>query len=561
MRSPAQAIVWEVYAKNRWALLFAFGLIPFCALLRCFVPPGHELLNFVFVFSGIATFVSLVWVFSYTANDARGRFSGFPAWMYTLPSRTVTLVLRPMLLGCVLVLAAVVLWEFTITRCLGMSFELKYLCWHALLFVGTLFSVQALVWSLHRFRWIRVVALVVVIYAFLYVGLVGHTFNFHGGAVLWFAGVSFAIPLAVAGAIAGVARDRHGSWQGWTGKLLERLLDLIPRRTSAFASVARAQLWFEWRRKGIFLVLVFGGLMALSMCLFPLGAALYLRPVETLFHFSYPFLLMIIFGGVIGSAIAKSDMWSSELGIHPVVSTRPISTGALVFAKMKAAALVACVGWMLFIILLVPVIALHGRVYWWSDAAPYFWRDFPTSYPVFWNWLSNPVVAVALVGATWHTAVQSMAVALTADKRHIIRNAWQGMTVLALVIGVALWLFKDQSKVEIVFRFLPWLTVAIMAFKTWGTVAAFASAKALVSQRDFFVLAGLWMLVASLVLAAGFLAHVAHGMPAALLWLLVLWQFFPSGEIPACVVALARNRKKEGRRESAGVPFAPNPDC
>jgi hypothetical protein len=65
-----------------------------------------------------------------------------------------------------------------------------------------------------------------------------------------------------------------------------------------------------------------------------------------------------------------------------------------------------------------------------------------------------------------------------------------------------------------------------------------------VSRRDFFVLLGLWTLTALLVLAAGIFAHVTHGLPAALLWLLVLWQFFPSGEIPQCVVALTSNRHR-----------------
>ena len=220
--------------------------------------------------------------------------------MYTLPLRTSVLVLCPMLLGFVLTLVAVVAWEFTISRCWGAPFELKYIGWHALLFVGTLFSVQAVIWSLHRFRWIRVVALVAVIFVFLYVGLVGHVFKFSHGAVFWFAGVSLAIPLAVIGAIAGVERDRRGGWQGWTGKLLEWLLDLIPRRSGSFTSAAHAQLWFEWRRKGFFMVVVFGATMGLVTFTYPLSAALYLGPIETLFNFSGPFLVMLSMAGVIG---------------------------------------------------------------------------------------------------------------------------------------------------------------------------------------------------------------------------------------------------------------------
>src|SRR5436190_8128575 len=106
MRSPAQAITWEICRRNRWALLLAFGLIPFSALLRLMVGPGHEMINVLQVFSIVATFTSLVWAFSYTANDVRGSFSGFPSWMYTLPMSTSALVLCPMLFGAMLMLLA-----------------------------------------------------------------------------------------------------------------------------------------------------------------------------------------------------------------------------------------------------------------------------------------------------------------------------------------------------------------------------------------------------------------------------------------------------------------------
>ncbi len=544
MRSAAQAIVWEICAKNRWSLIFAFGLIPFCALLSFIAGPNHELVKTVHVFCVIATFVSIIWVCSYTANDSRGRFSGFPSWMYTLPLRTSALVLCPMLLGFVLTLAAVVAWEFTISRYWDAPFELKYIGWHALLFIGTLFSTQALIWSLHRFRWVRVAALVATMFAFLYVGLVGHISRFSHGAVFWFAGVFLAIPIAFAGAVAGVERDRRGRWQGWTGRLLEHLLDLIPRRGGVFASPARAQLWFEWRRKVLFLITVFGAVMALSMCLFPMGAALYLRPVETMFHFSYPFILMTIFGGAIGSTIAKSDPWSPELNVHPIIAARPLSTCALVFAKMKAAAAAIFLGWALFSILLVPVIALHGHIYSWSAEAANFWPDFPTNFPNFWRWVSNPIVVLALVVATWHTVIQSMAVALAGNKQRMVMSAWKGMLVLAIVVSMAVWLYKNRAWVDPFLRFVPWFTAVMMGLKFWGTVRAFVTVKRFVARRDFFVLLGLWVITALLVVAAGFFAHITQGMPAALLWMLVLWQFFPSGEIPQCVAALAGNRHR-----------------
>jgi hypothetical protein len=544
MRSPAQAIVWEICAKNRGWLLFAFGLIPFCALCEWFTPPGHESIGLLQALSSIATFVSLIWICSYTANDSRGHFSGFPSWMYTLPMRTSSLVIWPVLLGIVLMLVAAVAWEFTIATYWNRTVKGLDIAWHALLLVTTLVSTQALIWSLHRFRWIRAVALVAVMYGFLYVALVGPLWKFPRGEAVWFGGVSGAALIAIAGAIAGVTRDRRGEWQGWTGKLLEFVLDLVPRRSGAFVSPARAQLWFEWRRKGAFVAVAFGATMALFVFTYPLSAALYLGPIQTLVNFSGPFFGMILFAGVIGNTVAKADAWSPDLGVHPTVATRPLSTASLLFAKMKCAAAVTVLGWILFSILLAPVIAMSSRMNWTNGGALRFWQEFTLNYPKFWQWLTNPIVVVALMIATWHTMVQSMAVVLTGNRWRVVFSVGRGMIVIGIVIGCAMWLYKYPSWTGLTLQILPWFTATIMALKLFGAMAAFLKVRTLVSHQDFAVLIGQWALVAILVLAAGVFAHVSHGLPPALLWMLVLWQFFPAGEIPQCVIALTGNRHR-----------------
>lgn len=546
MHSPAQAIAWEICAKNRRALLVAFGLIPFCALGQRLIPPGREMAAMTHAFGAIVTFVSIIWVCSYTANDSRGRFSGFPSWMYTLPLRTSALVIYPMLLGIVLMVIAVVAWEFTIRTYWEIPIEPAHIGWHMLLAVGTLVSVQALIWSLHRFRWIRIVALVTVIYGFLYVTLVGHTWNFSGGMAVWCGGVSLAIPLAVIGAIGGVERDRRGAWQAWTGKLLEHLLDLIPHRRGRFPSPAHAQFWFEWRRKGFFLAAVFGVPLPLVIPLLPLPEALYLDPVETLINFSLPFVLLLIMAGAIGAAVAKSDAWSAELSVHPLVATKPLTTSALLFAKMKSAAAITGLGWVLFCVLSVPAIVWCNQADWPNEQARRFWPDFAINFPKLWAWLSNPVVIVAVITTTWHAMIRSMCVALTGSKRRIVVDMWKVITVITFVIATVVWLVKepDRTKVILFFRFLPLLTLILFGFKSWRTVSAFIAARRLVSRRDFFILVGLWSSVAVLVLAAAVLAHAAPGVPSAILWFFVALQYFPAGEIPACVVALTRNRHR-----------------
>lgn len=544
MRSPAQAIVWEICAKSRWALLLAFGLIPFCALCEWITPPGHESIGVLQGFSAVTTFTSVIWICSYTANDSRGSFAGFPSWMYTLPLRTSALVIWPMLLGAVLMLLAVVAWEITIAAYWNRPLQFVQISWRALLAVVTLLCVQTFIWSLHRFRWTRIVVLVATIYGFFYVAVVGPLWKFPGGASLWFGAVALAIPLTVAGAVAGVTRDRRGLWQGWTTKLLDRFLDWMPHRSGPFASAGRAQLWFEWRRRGNLAVTIFGGMMACCVFMYVLPGALYLNPVQTLFCFSGPFIAMIFAGGQFGTIVGASDVWAKEFGVLPIVAVRPINTCGMVFAKMKAAAVIAVAGWLLFGILLVPIVYVSSHWGWQMEAATRFWPEFPVNYPKYWRWLTNPMVILALVVATWHTIVQSMAVVLTGSRRRMAWAMWQGLIILAAVVGFAFWLNQNREWANAFFRYLPFFTAAMMVLKARGTWRGFTAVGPLVSRREFSILVALWSLVAILVLAAGVFAHNLHGLPPALLWLFVLWQFFPAGEIPQCVVALASNRHR-----------------
>jgi hypothetical protein len=546
MHSPVSAIVWEIWAKNRRTLLVAFGLIPLCALGQNVIPPGKEMASFTQSLCVMITVVSVIWVCSYTANDSRGRFSGFPSWMYTLPLRTSLMVMWPVLLGAVLISAAVSLWEITICRYWGIPIEAQNLGWHVLLMIGCMAWIQALVWSLHRFRWIRIVALVAIIYGFIYVGLVGHVWKFQGGASLWFGGVSIGTLLAVVAAIAGVERDRRGEWVGWTGRLLEFILDSIPRRRGGFPSPAKAQLWFEWRRRGILLGVFLGVPLPLAMMLIPLPEALYLDPIETLVSFSLPFWFLLFIAQAIGGAVAKSDPWSAELSLHPLVATKPQSTAALVFAKMKSAAAITALGWILFIILSVPVIAWCNQANWPNEQARRFWPDFAINFPRVWKWISNPLVIVAMLVVTWHGITQAMSVTLTGSKSRVLRATWTAAIVWALLIAVAVWAFKepDRTRVLLFFRVLPVFTIALLGWKLFRAITAFAAARRLLSRRHFYVLFGLWLTVAALVLIAALVARVDAGISSTILWFVVILQIFPAEEIPACVVALAGNRHR-----------------
>src|ERR1035437_9915820 len=109
MKTPAAAMRWELWQKNRWAFMLVGGLFCLCT--------GLNLSLLVFYGIGIGDYFSanqangvmigvfglaLTWlvlfaVFGHTDNDPRKGFSGFPTRMFLLPVRTRTLIQWPVL--------------------------------------------------------------------------------------------------------------------------------------------------------------------------------------------------------------------------------------------------------------------------------------------------------------------------------------------------------------------------------------------------------------------------------------------------------------------------------
>src|SRR6516162_3529551 len=101
MRGPAQAIAWELWARNRWGLgAVVAGFLVLAAL--CHTLPAETTAEIMSKVSSPLLFVLFVYllsVFVYAeAGQGAGR-SGFPRRTFTLPVPTALLVAWPMLYG------------------------------------------------------------------------------------------------------------------------------------------------------------------------------------------------------------------------------------------------------------------------------------------------------------------------------------------------------------------------------------------------------------------------------------------------------------------------------
>lgn len=507
MRSPAQALVWQLWRRRRWVLAAVLSYVLLLAAFYRALPEGalaerlgpEYQLQTVMPF--LPVFLAFFVVFTYTGENSpgEGRVSDFPARMFTLPVRTALLVGCPLLMG---VLALALTWVTLTGFVLWPCAIAVPLAWPVALLAALLATLQALSWWPFAWPMLRIPVAVLLLTA-----LVGAPFlapmDATGEVVLTasFAGLT---SVAYAVAVAGVARARRGEALGapWSDQLVAGLLPRFGQRAAPFASPARAQLWFEWRRHGVVLPafmtwpLLFLSAMSLfdqeakSTLVLMIGASLFLVP---------------LMAAIVGAGLGKSDFWAKDLRLAPFLATRPITSGALVLAKLEVAAVSTLAAWALVLTATALWLALLGDLPELGRRASLLLQTYPAS----------RLGAVVLLGAvglfvfTWKLMVESLCIILTG-------RAWIANS--GYVLGLALWGFvlpvgfvisNRPEYLNLLWPWLrlwlpvfwtlaPWLAGALVLFKLLLAGWAFHAVRRrrLLAPRALASLVGLWLLVA-----------------------------------------------------------------
>jgi hypothetical protein len=304
-------------------------------------------------------------LFTYSHDaDIAGKESTFPTRMLTLPLTTRALVGWPMFYGTVTIAIAWLAVAILVLRPARLNVPLW---WPAICLAGCLAWVQALAWRPFGLSGLRIVAAVLSIAVLVAISALRWIVDLPELVVSLALGST--IPLAYAVAIAGVARARQGDqpdWQwlaGWARKAADRFL----LRGEGFRSTSRAQVWFEWRRCGL------GLLISVSLMILFLAILIALArqnprlpsgsPIRS------PLLLLIVplWAGVMGGGAwgACGDPRSGQ-AIPAFLATRPMTCGGLIWAKMKAAAIGAAIVWAMTLAAVVLLVLLTGS---WPELA------------------------------------------------------------------------------------------------------------------------------------------------------------------------------------------------
>ena len=545
MRSAALAIGWEFRRRHLWTLVaMAVYMLVLAAIkililgpgspIRLDPPDGRAALVIVPL---SATFFYYLGVFSFGfAGDLGARQSIYPARMFVLPVKTSALVDWPMLYGT----GTVALLWFTA------AFQARWpwgvevpLVWPAVMAAVFLAWTQALTWMSYGLPGMRVVVTVLLLAGIDAAVLVA--LHFKVGEPVMLAILAPQIPLAYFVARVAVARARRGDVPDWRPVLSRffRAADSTPRSRPRFESPDRAQAWFEWRQHGRALP----GLVAL---LLPFELALLWvagdAPELVLEILLVVLLTPPLMAWFVAASVRKANPHARDAhGVSPFIATRPLTSAALIAAKLRMAMWSTGAAW-LCVLVAIPL-ALT-----WSGIWPMVHQRAIRAIDLV--GMPRAVVAALLVVAglmasTWKQLVQGLYVGLTGRDWIIRSNMFLALALLVAVGPIAQLVHDDSDVQAVLWSALPEIFAVLVLLKMGaaGWVAARLAGSGLVSDRTLLVGAASW--VAAVFGLYGVLGWLVSGplIPRYFLALIAIVAI-PLVRLSAAPLALAWNRHR-----------------
>jgi len=546
IRSPAAAIAWEFRRRHRWGFAALAGyLLVLAAVKLVMLARGHavtfEPRSFAFfVFVPLSsTFTYSLAVFTYgLSGDFAARQSPYPARIFTMPVSTAALAGWPMLYGA---LVMAVLW-FAI-RLLGVwpsGYAAPWI-WPALLAAVMLAWAQALTWMPYGLRGLRVV--VTLLWLSVIETIVLLALHFEASETVMLAILAPQVPLGYSAARFAVARARRGVVPDWGGVFdwLGRIANVLTggHRRDRFASPMRAQVWFEWRRHGRSLPALVGILLPFELALlFAAADAPVLVFVILLAVLCTPPLM----AGFVAATVrtASADV-SDAYGVTPFLATRPVTSPALIGAKLTMAMWSTFAAWLLVFTAIPAALVL-------SDTWPMVMDKGRGAI----EFMGAPrtivlllVIVLGFMASTWKQLVQTLYVGLTGREWIVKSSVFLTLVFLSALGPVADAIIGSGRVRAALWDGIPWILGVLVAVKmcaaTWIAVRLYRSR--LLSDRTLIVGAAVWC-VAVLALYGVFAWFFSTLFVRHYLLTLVAILAIPLARLSAAPLVLAWNRHR-----------------
>jgi hypothetical protein len=275
-----------------------------------------------------------------------------------------------------------------------------------------------------------------------------------------------------------VSRQRTGGGvrENWVKSVADQIMDLLPRRRAGFNSAAAAQFWFEWRRSGLLLPAVVAAM--LLVVIGPISWHLRDEAMVVLWILPQTLAMPVVLAAAMSKGFSKPDFWSTNLALPSFIATRPMATGELVLAKLKAAALSAAVTWALVFTFLCLWLNLWAKMDQLSMIRIGFWMVYGHSvYP---QYAMVALILASCMLLTWKFLVNGLCVGLSGNRKLFVGSAVA--YCVAAIIGISAfawllnhdqqfmaWVHYDPNKLLSVFE---WVVAMAIIAKFW--LAAFS---------------------------------------------------------------------------------------
>jgi hypothetical protein len=452
-QSPSVALVWDIWLRHRPLARLLIAVSIFAFLLNAALPESVRkvndavhVVNFLLMLTALLLFLAIC---GQTELNSQTGTRGFPHRLFTLPLTSFHLVALPMILGISASEILGFVWQSFILR-------ENVNAWGLLVIATYIIVHQTILWTLPSLGSLRILVL----------GIAGIVFTIAFGLptfpqeVLpwWLRENSLAvwlIAIACGGFIASwnqVARQRSGGGSGrrWTTTIVDRVSDVLSRRTAPFSSAAAAHFWFEWRNSGFLLPLLVGA--TLIVVIGPVSWLLRNDGVSTMRILAATLATPMVLGLPVGKAISKPDWWSDDMSIPSFVAVRPLSDADFVITKMKVAALSAAISWLMVGVFIFSWLGFWANLRIFNYLRDMLWIFYGHSlYPQYGLAILFLVASFLL---TWRFLVSGLWLGLSGNKKLFAATAipYGFALVFVLAIGVILpqneesllvWMSKD----------------------------------------------------------------------------------------------------------------------
>jgi hypothetical protein len=509
LRSPAAAMAWQLWTRYRSGALQSLAILAVAAALypRLFALSHAEWLVALSALPLVPVFGTVFTAFT-MADDPANPSRGFPRRMFALPVPTHTLVFWPMALGAVMMALTWVATACLVYRPSGFATPVLL---PALGLAAGVVWFQAFGWTPLASLSVRVVIMSVLLTSLGMLPALLDGLHLMPGWAVELLVVSY-LPAAFLVALVGVRSDRRGdTWHvvpAWLrlGRFFPR-----PEWRRPFASRFAAQMAYEWRNHGLFLPAASGFIVA---------AFLVMAPVNW-FH-PNPGLLRGFLASAVGITLYSAAMsglntaemkpfWVLRSGAAAFVMTRPVTSGALVTSKFRAAWRSTLLAWAVVVLgvglWVVPAGASQDAVALWQDTLGRLE-----------GWRAAAVVAllsVALPGVAWSLSTLYLAVGLSGRQRLI--NLAVGAFFASLLAGGAgrLWCELHPEDGPRLLAVVPWLVASAAGLKAAVALWAFPAAlgRGLIGRSSLVVAGAVWLGLFACVAALAVLLWPSQGAP------------------------------------------------